>query len=722
MFPDPKSRHGHWDTARQTKILVRETKTRLAFEMRTSDWRQIQVELDREFMRTGMADLFDPEVDDYEDDIHDLQAVHSTRMAITHYDKTRGRVDTAKSAQYCRLSGKFHKFYYLLSCPLRSGFLASSTRTTVTVPSQTEVQAALDKLHGDGAQFRSPEQKRALESILRGHSPVVAILPTAGGKTDLILIPALLFPEKTFVVLTPYIALADDLKDRCTRSGLKCHRWTEPVRGRANIVVIVMDTSVQAACLHFLRNIHLDGFFGALYIDEMHTIGEDGHYRPVLPEVIQRLSLPVQHIGLTATFPPSCKDGYEDAMCWKNLNPVYIRANTRKTRMKYSVITVKNGTVREEAIKFIRQNLGELEKKGQKMMVFCPSKRDCDELSQALNCPKYYSGCQDKENELRRFKEGTVKVIVCTGALGAGMDFDDVGLVVHVDKPYGCLSFVQESGRAGRKGEDVESVMFVDYSLMTRLRQSAAVTSADQAMSEFILEIICRRIPLNRYLDGDTSGLTCKELDCRLCDLCEARSLPTMPASANTLNPSQKRHLEMEEGTVVSREKYRKHTEAGLQKEMESEALKTYMLTVVDKFQAPDACVFCYFFYNYSESFKHSPERCPSRARWTSKRGNDDWMFNYDKNSACYTCSLPCDWCEGYLGGKCSRVVDVVKEVCGLARMLKEKPVDRLAQKSFLRERDYIEWLRQCQTVNGKKSTNAFAVFKEVCKQRKMRI
>lgn len=45
MFPDSKSKYGAlgiWDTGRQTKILVRETKSRLGFEMRTSDWRQIQ--------------------------------------------------------------------------------------------------------------------------------------------------------------------------------------------------------------------------------------------------------------------------------------------------------------------------------------------------------------------------------------------------------------------------------------------------------------------------------------------------------------------------------------------------------------------------------------------------------------------------------------------------------------------------------------------------------
>jgi len=177
------------------------------------DWRQIQVALDREFICTGMNDLIDPDVDDYEDDIHDLQATHSTRMAKGHYTNTGAKVDTVTSAWYCQLSAKFHKFYYLLSHPARLDFPSSSKPMTISVPSEAKVQAVLDQLHGNGTRFRSPEQRQALETILQGHSPVTMILPTAGGKTDLILISALLFPEKTFVVLTPYIALANDLEE-----------------------------------------------------------------------------------------------------------------------------------------------------------------------------------------------------------------------------------------------------------------------------------------------------------------------------------------------------------------------------------------------------------------------------------------------------------------------------------------------------------------------------
>ena len=157
MFPDLKSKYRHWDTGRQTKILVRETKMQLGFEMRTSDWRQIQVALDREFIWMEMKDLIDPDEDDYEDDIHDLQAVHSTRTAKMTYGVT-GAMDTTTSGRYHQLSSKFHKFYYVLSSPARSDFSSSVKVTTLTVPSESKIKDALDNLHGKGSKLRSLEQ------------------------------------------------------------------------------------------------------------------------------------------------------------------------------------------------------------------------------------------------------------------------------------------------------------------------------------------------------------------------------------------------------------------------------------------------------------------------------------------------------------------------------------------------------------------------------------
>jgi len=119
--------------------------------------------------------------------------------------------------------------------------------------------------------------------------------------------------------------------------------------------------------------------------------------------------------------------------------------------MKYNVKTVPDGSLKKESIVFISSESERFKKDGskRKIMVFCPKKSLCDSLAADLGCAKYYSDYLDKDKDLKAWKEGETNIIVCTGALGAGMDFDNVALVVHVDKPCGCMAFAQESGRAG---------------------------------------------------------------------------------------------------------------------------------------------------------------------------------------------------------------------------------------------------------------------------------
>ena len=86
---------------------------------------------------------------------------------------------------------------------------------------------------------------------------------------------------------------------------------------------------------------------------------------------------------------------------------------------------------------------------------------------------------------------------------------------------------------------------------------------------------------------------------------------------------------------------------------------------------------------------------------------------------ACFTCSVPCDWCEGYLAGKCERQVDVVKEVCDFARTLFGDEIFEVARQEFRGESKYVEWLNKSRIVHGKKSMNCFALFERICRARK---
>ena len=105
LFTDGKG--GHWDTDKQSKIMARESQSRVGFRVTTAGWRQLQVALDREFVRTGVSDRdFDAESDG-EDDIHDLVAGHSTRVGDNHYGRKGLRINMTMVKLYCGVSDKW---------------------------------------------------------------------------------------------------------------------------------------------------------------------------------------------------------------------------------------------------------------------------------------------------------------------------------------------------------------------------------------------------------------------------------------------------------------------------------------------------------------------------------------------------------------------------------------------------------------------------------------
>jgi hypothetical protein len=68
---------GYWDKDKQSKMMARESQSRIGFRVTTVGWRQLQVALDREFVRTGVKDEDSESDRNGEDDVHDIQAAHS---------------------------------------------------------------------------------------------------------------------------------------------------------------------------------------------------------------------------------------------------------------------------------------------------------------------------------------------------------------------------------------------------------------------------------------------------------------------------------------------------------------------------------------------------------------------------------------------------------------------------------------------------------------------
>jgi superfamily II DNA helicase RecQ len=72
--------------------------------------------------------------------------------------------------------------------------------------------------------FSSPEQAEALQSNTTDRH-VLFIAATGSGKSLVFLSAPLLYPEKLFIVITPLVALTDDLARRLAATSITGGKW-----------------------------------------------------------------------------------------------------------------------------------------------------------------------------------------------------------------------------------------------------------------------------------------------------------------------------------------------------------------------------------------------------------------------------------------------------------------------------------------------------------------
>jgi superfamily II DNA/RNA helicase len=108
-------------------------------------------------------------------------------------------------------------------------------------------------------------------------------------------------------------------------------------------------------------------------------------------------------------------------------------------------------------------------------MVFCQTKRACDQVSTALTDRGFAAatvhgdlGQSQRERALRAFRSGKVDVLVATDVAARGIDVDDVTHVVNYECPDDEKTYLHRIGRTGRAGRAGVAVTFVDWSDMPR--------------------------------------------------------------------------------------------------------------------------------------------------------------------------------------------------------------------------------------------------------------
>lgn len=130
-----------------------------------------------------------------------------------------------------------------------------------------------------------------------------------------------------------------------------------------------------------------------------------------------------------------------------------------------------------------------METKNAKVIVFINLKKQCDGVSKFVQKQGYYptvlhgGKSQDQRQEsLRRFREGHFNVLVATDVAGRGLDIPDVTHVINYDVPSRIDNYCHRIGRTGRAGKNGIAISFVtddDKDIMYDLKQYLISTDAE---------------------------------------------------------------------------------------------------------------------------------------------------------------------------------------------------------------------------------------------------
>ncbi len=742
LFGSPQAR---WTGRKLSRLLQQTTRRHLGVELGIAKWRQVVIGIAKKHLSDIASTMarynFDDDVDnsdseEEEDDVDEIlhqQAGHSRTTGVNHYGLDGSflqQLQPERLSEMRRVSERLQRFLGFAAITKKSTgkrrrtlsmidqvALPASKASTVgrrqghvisasNKALQDEMRAGLICLYGYDSRFRSDAQEVAATAVLRNEKALIIVMGTAMGKSLLFQLPAVMSGAGTVVVVVPFRALVDDLVHRCVARSIDAVEWSQGISHPHAMIIVSADVAILDGFMMFVSQLHRDGLLRHIFIDECHVSFTDVDYREALRTMSRIRDIAVPITLLTATLPPILEWDLRRAMLV--MDATLLRNPTYRSNISYRIVQCKPGKTVTVALQLC-QEASALMPRSRKGIVYCRSRAKCKSLASLLSCSFYFAESESNTEALRTWLEGDNQWITATGSLGTGVNLGNVDIVVHVDRPYGLIDYIQQSGRGGRSGRKSIAYVVIDpFSVDMEARKLDNTLNEvrnidERALQDYLTIERCRRVGIGEYADG--AGVTCQSIDGIQCDFCRKQAAKAMEVAKARQELAAHRSRLVEEAT-------------------EQERLEA-MLDVLS-----DICIYC-LQAGEDEWESHRYVNC---LKCIGEDGNESYVdfqawrrqLRFSAYSHCYWCGLPQTICHRNNGERDCQWPDVVLAVifCGLRAQQLVPFILHHFRVELQTEQQLLLWLVKSSYWNGADTSHIMMVFKlvspklmtEVCK------
>lgn len=350
-----------------------------------------------------------------------------------------------------------------------------------------------------------PVQELAGAALLDGCNAVV-LAPTAGGKTEASMFPALSMlldrptPATGVIYVAPIKALLNNQAERLgaytEMVGMRRQVWHGDIsagdkrRFTQDPCELLMTTPESLEVMLISKRVDAAAIFRDLrmvVIDEIHALaGSDrgAHLLSVLERIAALSQHDIQRVGLSATV-----GNPKDILGW-------LRGSSER---EGRVVDPPKAPSAKELLVLQRDEPEQLAvdaarlARGRKSLFFCQSRATSEDVAgrmreEGIETFVHHSSVSKEERERaeENFHRGSDACIVCTSTLELGIDVGDLDRVLQSNAPDTVSAFLQRMGRTGRRAGQAANTFFLCDDSTAVLQALALVELAKEHQVESV--------------------------------------------------------------------------------------------------------------------------------------------------------------------------------------------------------------------------------------------